>query len=125
MTHRFEVRVYFEDTDFSGNVYHAAYLKFFERGRTEWLRARGFHHSALLDEGKVFAVRQLEIFYDAPAKIDDLLVAETRIAKAGRARVVLEQALLRDGETLTRAMVTVVMLSMDGRPLRLPQGLAE
>ena len=77
-----DLRVYYEDTDFSGRVYHASYLRFMERGRTEWLRALGFEHGALAGEqGLVFAVRGLEIEYLAPAVIDDLLRVETQVTE--------------------------------------------
>ena len=121
--HRFPVRVYFEDTDFSTNVYHAAYLKFFERARTEFLRAHGIHHSELIAEGLAFAVREMTISYDKPVHIDDLLEAETEMAEAGGARFVLKQTLKRDGETLCRADVTAVLLNAQGRPVRLPPAL--
>lgn len=123
--HRFDVRVYFEDTDFSGNVYHAAYLKFCERARTEWLRDRGVHHSVLIEKGESFAVRQMEIYFDAPAHIDDLLVVETRVADRSGARVVLDQVIRRGETVLTRAKVTVVLLAPSGRPLRIPANLIE
>lgn len=121
--HRFPVRVYFEDTDFSSNVYHAAYLKFFERARTEFLRAHGIHHSELIAEGFAFAVREMTISYDKPAHIDDLLEARTAMAEAGGASFVLDQTLLRDGETICRARVVAVLLNEKGRPVRLPARL--
>ena len=121
--HRFPVRVYFEDTDFSTNVYHAAYLKFFERARTEYLRAHGIHHSELIAEGLAFAVREMTISYDRPAHIDDLLSVETRLSEAGGARFVLDQVLARDGETLCHARVVAVLLNAKGRPVRLPERL--
>ncbi len=121
--HRFPVRVYFEDTDFSTNVYHAAYLKFFERARTEFLRAHGIHHSELIADGLAFAVREMTISYDRPAHIDDLLAVETRVAETGGARLVLGQTLLRDGEAICRAGVTAVLLNARGRPVRLPDRL--
>lgn len=118
--HRFPVRIYFEDTDFSGHVYHAAYLKFFERARTEYLRALGVHHHELVREGLAFAVSRLEIDYLRPARIDDLLVAETRVVAGGAARLTLSQVLMREGEALCRAQVTAVLLGAKGRPVRLP-----
>lgn len=124
-SHRFPVRVYFEDTDFSGNVYHAAYLKFFERGRTEYLRARDIHHAALAREGLAFAVREMTISYDRPAHIDDLLLVTTRMTEARGARFHLEQVIERDGEVLCRAQVTAVLLTLAGKPVRLPAGLRE
>ncbi|KQN77303.1 tol-pal system-associated acyl-CoA thioesterase [Devosia sp. Leaf64] len=121
--HRFPVRIYYEDTDFSGNVYHAAYLKFFERGRTEFLRDLGIHHSALMEQGLAFAVRHMEIDFIAAARIDNLLTVETRIAEATGVRLVLEQTLLRDRIVLTSARVTVVSIKIGGGAVRLPQAL--
>ncbi|WP_421951006.1 YbgC/FadM family acyl-CoA thioesterase [Pelagibacterium sp.] len=121
--HRFPVRVYFEDTDFSTNVYHAAYLKFFERARTEFLRAHDIHHSELIAEGLAFAVREMTISYDKPAHIDDLLVARTIMTKAAGASFVLEQTLERNQETICRASVVAVLLNDKGRPVRLPARL--
>ncbi|WP_127142472.1 tol-pal system-associated acyl-CoA thioesterase [Pelagibacterium montanilacus] len=120
---RFMVRVYFEDTDFSGNVYHAAYLKFFERARTELLRSQGIHHAALARQGLVFAVRELTIAYDRAARIDDKLDVETRVERLSGARLVLAQTISRDGDTICRARVTVVILTLLGRPARLPADL--
>lgn len=121
--HRFPVRVYFEDTDFSTNVYHAAYLKFFERARTEYLRAHGIHHAELARDGLAFAVREMTISYDRAAHIDDLLEVSTRMGEATGARFVLDQMITRGGETITRARVVAVLLNAEGRPVRLPRTL--
>lgn len=122
-THRFPVRVYFEDTDFSGNVYHAAYLKFFERARTEWLRELGVHHSELAKKGVAFAVRHMDISFEAPARIDDQLLVETMIENGSGARLVLGQTILCSTRPLCRAKVTVVTMTDQGRPTRLPERL--
>ena len=122
-SHLLPVRVYFEDTDFSGNVYHAAYLKFLERGRTEYLRALDLHHSRLIEEGLVFAVSRLEIDYLRPARIDDVLEIATRPGEVGGARLLLDQTISRGDEPLCRARVTAVLLNAAGRPVRLPQPL--
>lgn len=119
----FKVRVYFEDTDFSGNVYHAAYLKFFERARTEWLRDRGIHHSELVAEGLFFAARRMEISWERPAHIDDLVTIETRISSASGVRLHLEQMMRRGDEVLVTAKVEIVMVNEAGKPVRLPAGL--
>jgi acyl-CoA thioester hydrolase len=74
--HHLAVRVYYEDTDFSGNVYHASYLKFFERGRTEFLRDLGIHHSELAEQGIAFAVRSMQIEFEGAAHIDDLSMSK-------------------------------------------------
>ena len=121
--HRFPVRVYFEDTDFSGNVYHAAYLKFFERGRTEFLRAHDIHHAALSALGMAFAVREMTISYDRAAHIDDLLEVETRLTQMTGARFVLEQTMTCGGSVICRAGVTAVLIGPNGRPARLPAPL--
>lgn len=121
--HSFPVRIYYEDTDFSGNVYHAAYLKFFERGRTEFLRDAGIHHSELAAEGIAFAVRSMEIAFDGAAHIDDLLEVTTEIAAVSGARLTLAQAILRDSVVLTRASVVVVAIRTSGGPARMPTAI--
>ena len=121
--HSFPVRVYYEDTDFSGNVYHAAYLKFFERGRTEWLREAGIHHSELAQQGIAFAVRAMDIQFDAAAHIDDLLEVVTEVASSTPARLNLMQSILRDGVEITRAEVQVVAIRTSGGVARMPREL--
>ncbi|MEO5806103.1 tol-pal system-associated acyl-CoA thioesterase [Devosia sp.] len=123
--HRFPVRVYYEDTDFSGNVYHAAYLKFFERGRTEFLRDQGVHHFELAKQGMAFAVRSMQIEFVGAAHIDDLLQVETTVAGVGGARLTLEQTISRDGVVLTQAKVLVVAIKTSGGVARLPRELRE
>lgn len=119
--HTFPVRIYYEDTDFSGNVYHAAYLKFFERGRTEFLRDEGIHHSELAAQGIAFAVRSMEIQFDGAAHIDDLLTVTTEVAAITGARLTLTQAILRDQSVLTRASVVVVAIKTAGGAARMPR----
>ena len=96
--HRFEVRVYYEDTDFSGNVYHAAYLHFFERARTEFLRAEGIHHSELAKEGIAFAVRRWRSISPAPRTSTICSTVETTVVDLSGARLTLEQTISRDGD---------------------------
>ena len=122
LSHRIEVRVYYEDTDFSGAVYHAAYLHFFERGRTEFLRAEGIHHSELAKDGIAFAVRAMEIDFARAAHIDDLLSVETAVAEISGARLTLDQTISRGAEILTKAKVVVVATRGD-RAVRLPAGV--
>ena len=116
------VRIYYEDTDFSGVVYHAAYLKFFERGRTEALRASGVHHSELLDrdEPLAFAVRKMTMEWIAPAKIDDMLEVRTEFKAAKGARFFLTQEIWRDDVLIARAEVEAACMSLSGKPRRLP-----
>ena len=121
--HSFPVRVYYEDTDFSGNVYHAAYLKFFERGRTEFLRDEGIHHSELAAQGIAFAVRSMDIAFDGAAHIDDLLTVVTEVAAISGARLTLAQTILRGDTVLTRASVVVVAIRTSGGPARMPAAI--
>jgi acyl-CoA thioester hydrolase len=120
--HRLQVRVYYEDTDFSGNVYHAAYLHFFERGRTEFLRELGVHHSELAREGIAFAVRSMDIAFERAAHIDDLLVVDTGVVDLSGARLTLDQSIERGDELVARAKVVVVAIKGE-RAVRLPRAL--
>jgi acyl-CoA thioester hydrolase len=120
---RLTLRVYYEDTDFSGRVYHASYLRFMERGRTEWLRARGFAQQNMAKDSAItFVVRQLTVDFVKPALMDDLLTIETRLARLGAASFDFAQVILRDERILAQANVGVVALKGD-RPARLPQNL--
>lgn len=123
--HRFPVRIYYEDTDFSGNVYHAAFLKFFERGRTEMLREAGIHHAELAQQGIAFAVRSMEIAFDGAARIDDLLTVTTTVQSISGARLTLRQVILRDDVVLTRATVMVVAIKTSGGAARMPRAIIE
>jgi acyl-CoA thioester hydrolase len=122
---RFSVRVYYEDTDFSGNVYHAAYLKFFERARTEFLRGHGVQHRELAGEGIAFAVRSMTIEFEAAAHIDDLLSVITEPQAATGARLTLEQSIWRDEARLVTARLVVVAITRAGRPTRLPAAVVK
>lgn len=121
--HSFSVRCYYEDTDFSGNVYHAAYLKFFERGRTEFLRDLGIHHVELAEQGIAFAVRSMQIDFLGAAHIDDLLTVRTQVVEATGVRLRLRQTIVRDEAALTTADVLVVAIRMGGGAARLPAHL--
>jgi acyl-CoA thioester hydrolase len=123
--HLFPLRVYYEDTDFSGVVYHASYLRFFERGRTEFIRACGIDQQKLHREtGVYFVVRRMTVDWVKPALMDDQLVVETAPAKFGGASMELAQRILRGDEVLTTAEVLVVILK-DGRPTRLPDAVRQ
>lgn len=125
--HRLPIRVYYEDTDFTAIVYHANYLKFAERGRTDFLRLTGVHHSQLLerDPPLAFAVHKMEIEFITPARIDELLVVETRYVAARGARLDIEQTITRDGAPIWRALVRAACIDTDGRPKRLPASIVE
>lgn len=123
--HSFPVRIYYEDTDFSGNVYHAAYLKFFERGRTEFLRDLGVHHHELAGQGIAFAVRSMVLDFLGAARIDDLLTVTTEVVESTGVRLTLTQTILREDRELTQATVVVVAIKTSGGAARLPLELRE
>jgi acyl-CoA thioester hydrolase len=121
MSHRLTLRVYYEDTDLAGIVYYANYLKYIERGRTEYVREAGIDQVRLkANEGIVFAVRRIEADYIAPAKFDDLLDVVTQVENMTGARIIMHQVVERAGEVVFEALVTLVALSENGRPARLP-----
>jgi acyl-CoA thioester hydrolase len=124
--HRLILRVYYEDTDLAGVVYYANYLRFIERGRTEWVRERGVEQGRLREEeGLVFAVRRLDAEYLLPARFDDVIEVRTELVEATGARVILSQEVRRDDQTLFSARVTLVALDRQGRPRRIPARLLE
>ncbi|HEX9461497.1 MAG TPA: tol-pal system-associated acyl-CoA thioesterase [Alphaproteobacteria bacterium] len=119
--HVFPVRVYYEDTDAAGVVYYANYLKFAERARSEFLRARGIENRALQQgAGIAFAVRRLSIEYLAPAFLDDLLHVHSRITGVHGASIDTEQDVLKDGREIARLTLTLACVAKNGRPARLP-----
>ena len=123
--HRLMARVYYADTDFSGVVYHARYLEFFERGRSDYLRLAGVHHTELA-EGKhgeriVWVVRRMEIDFRSPARMDDILTIDTSTQDISGARIVMAQQLKRGGEVLVEARVEAAIIGESGRPRRFPK----
>ena len=122
--HRQDVRVYFEDTDAAGIVYYANYLKFAERARTDMLRDLGISHADMMKQnGLVLVVRRCQIEYLKPARLDDLLTIETRLAKLGGASVDLVQRVLRGSELLVELQILVVCIDRSGRPHRIPDSV--
>ncbi|MFC7291638.1 tol-pal system-associated acyl-CoA thioesterase [Hirschia litorea] len=123
--HILPVRVYYEDTDFTGVVYHANYLKFFERGRSDFLRFVGMSHEKLSQEENplAFAVARMEIDFKRPAKIDDALKVHTRFLGAKGARLIFDQNIFRDQTLLCAAKVTIVQINMDGALIRPTESL--
>jgi acyl-CoA thioester hydrolase len=123
--HRLMARVYYADTDFSGVVYHARYLEFLERGRSDFLRLAGVHHTELADgihgEKIVWVVRRMEIDFRAPARIDDILTIDTRTETISGARIAMAQRLSRGGDLLLEARVEAAIIGENGRPRRFPQ----
>ena len=124
-----EKRIYYHDTDAGGVVFYANYLKYLERARTEWLRARGVEQRRLAEEQDVvFAVVEVSRRYRRPARLDDMLEVTARVAETSRSRVVFEQAVYResDGELLVQGRVEVACLSASGfRARRIPSGLMD
>ncbi|MGQ0486652.1 MAG: tol-pal system-associated acyl-CoA thioesterase [Hyphomicrobiales bacterium] len=127
--HLLPIRVYYEDTDFSGAVYHANYLKFCERGRSDCLRLLGIHHHVPhwheTQRGIGFVVRRLVCEFLKPARIDDLLAVETRFVEMVGARLEIEQKVRRGGESLFEAQVTVALVDAQGRPRRVARDMAK
>jgi acyl-CoA thioester hydrolase len=125
--HVLPVRIYFEDTDFSGVVYHGSYIRFMERGRSDFVRLLGVAHAALDagDHGEqlAFAVHRINIGFFRPARIDDLVEVTTMVKAVTGARLVLDQAVSRDGERLTEAEVTIVLVTREGRARRIPDSV--
>ena len=125
-THYFALRVYIEDTDLGGVVYHANYLKFLERARSELLRAAGVDQRAALENSEgIYAVAELQIKYCRPAKLDDELVVVTLLKEIRGASCVLCQKIMRGTELVADATVTVAFLAPDGRPRRQPPAWVE
>ena len=126
MTHIFPLRVYYEDTDLAGIVYHANYLKFIERARSEMVRAAGISQSAMKEAGGiVFAVRRMQVEFLAPAKFEDELAVETRVVALSGARLDLEQDVRRSDLVLFQARVQVVCLDAKGRATRIPADIRQ
>ena len=125
--HLLPVRVYYEDTDFTGVVYHANYVRYFERGRSDFLRAVGIGHAELLegDSPLAFVVSRMELAFVKPARIDDALVVRTLYEAVRGPRLIIRQAIERGGEVLTRAEVEAACIHLDGRPRRPSRTLVE
>lgn len=122
--HEFALRVYYEDTDLAGIVYYANYLRFIERARTEWVRGQGIDQTRLKqEEGLVFAVRRVEADYLVPARFDDDLTVRTSVEQITGARIVLNQDVMRGMDLLFSSQVTLVVLTVDGQPTRLPANI--
>ena len=120
--HVLPVRVYYEDTDFTGVVYHANYLRYFERGRSDFLRMRGISHTELRarDEPVAFVVRHMDIDFAQAARVDDALVVRTLYDRLEGPRIRIRQRIERDGGIIASAQVDVVCIRLDGRPVKPP-----
>ena len=118
--HRYPVRVYYEDTDMGGVVYHANYLRFIERARSEWVRQLGNDQNAMREAGIVWVVRRIEADYIAAARFEDELEVETTVSGLTGARLTMDQVVRRGETEIFRARVTAVCMTKEGRPVRLP-----
>ena len=125
-THRFALRVYFEDTDLAGIVYYANYLRFMERARSDMLRCVGIHQRAAIEAGEgVYAVAEVQIKYRGSARLDDALLILSKVRQVRAAACVIHQSVMRGGEILTQASVTAAFITNDGRPRRQPRAWTE
>jgi len=124
---RIPIRIYYEDTDCGGVVYYANYLKYFERGRTEYLRERGIGLKGLRDGGIIFVVTKVEVEYLAPGRYDDILSLDTRLTETSRATITFGHALRREGsqKELVRGVAVLAAVNREGKPVRIPEGLKE
>jgi acyl-CoA thioester hydrolase len=126
--HVLPIRVYFEDTDFSGLVYHGSYVRWCERGRSDFLRLDGNDHRDLISgsdgrEPATFVVRRMRLDYLKPARIDDILEVATRVTAVGAATLTLDQRISRDGQEIFQAEVYAALVSTSGRVLRISKAL--
>ncbi|MCF3933499.1 thioesterase family protein [Acuticoccus sp. M5D2P5] len=127
MSFRFDIRLYFEDTDFTGRVYHGAYVRFLERGRTEWLRVAGIDHAELANRTPplFFTLRSLSLTFHAPAMIDDLITVVSTSAGERRVAFLVEQTVWRGETKLVTGMAELCLIDPAGRPMRPPQGVRD
>lgn len=124
--HLFPIRVYYEDTDMAGIVYHANYLKFIERARSDWVKEQGLDQNRMREEdGVVFVVRRIEADYLAAAKYDDALEVRTTVKSMTGVRLIMGQEVFRGEEVIFRAEVTAVCVTREGHPARLPAVLRQ
>jgi acyl-CoA thioester hydrolase len=123
--HAYRARIYYADTDFSGFVYHARYLEFLERGRSDYLRLAGIVHTDLAKgaDGRpvVWVVRRMEIDFEGPARMDDIVEVETETLEITGARIIMAQTMARQGQRLISAKVEAVIVTPEGRPVRFPK----
>lgn len=125
MIYTLPIRIYYEDTDMAGIVYYANYLKFIERGRSEWVREIGLDQREMKDDGIVFVVRRVEADYLGSAVLDDELMVETEVRNVTGVRLTMDQRVKRGEEVLFQAVVTVVCMNEDGQPVRLPANIRQ
>ena len=124
--HAYRARIYYADTDFSGFVYHARYLEFLERGRSDYLRLAGIHHTEMAagSEPLVWVVRRMEIEFIAPARMDDIVTVQTVTEEISGARIIMSQIMKRGQTRLISAKVEAAVVTPEGKPRRFPKGWA-
>lgn len=124
--HRWPIRVYYEDTDAGGIVYHANYLKYFERARSEWLRELGYELDVVAREGVMFVVTRADLVFQSPARFNEALSVVSDMHEIRRASLVFRQRLMRGEQDLVKGLITVASVRPnDMRPVRLPGNLTE
>lgn len=121
MPHTIKVKIYYEDTDAGGVVYYANYLRYFERARTELLAGQGIDVAGYHKKGTMFVVSSADVKYRKPARLGDLIDVTTEVSEVKNASIVLRHTVLRDGETLVEASVSLACIDEGGRPSRLPE----
>lgn len=123
--HILPVRIYYEDTDFTGVVYHGNYVRYFERGRSDFLRLAGVRHADLLDQASpaAFTIVRMEIDFRRPARIDDALTVRTTYDRVKGPRLFISQRILRGADLIAQAAVEAACIGLDGRPRRPPPGM--
>lgn len=125
MTHRFDIRIFYEDTDMAGIVYYANYLRYIERARSDIVEQLGLDQGEMRDAGLVFAVTRVEADYLSAARFGDRLVVATTHRMQGAVRWVFDQEVTRGGQVIFRAKVTAACMTRDGKPARLPAKLRQ
>ncbi len=120
MTHTYPIRVYYEDTDMAGIVYHANYLRYIERARSDWVRQLGNDQNAMREAGTVWVVRRIEADYLASARFEDQLTVHTDLISVSNVRLVMDQTVRRGDTPIFHAIVTAVCMNAEGKPVRLP-----
>jgi acyl-CoA thioester hydrolase len=125
--HILPIRIYYEDTDLSGIVYHANYLRYMERGRSEFFRCAGIVHLAMLEEhvATAWTLRRVSLEYRRPARLDDLIEVHTRATSLTGARMTADQKIYCGNQPLTHGKVEACIITLDGRPRRIPPAIRE
>jgi acyl-CoA thioester hydrolase len=122
--HILPIRVYLEDTDAGGIVYHASYVRFMERARTEMMRSIGADHSAMIkNDGVMFVVKTLALDFLKPALLDDLIEVHSSVGEIANASLEMEQKILKAGETLLTAKIRLASVTISGQPCRIPAAI--